>query len=563
MGGGKESPRQKMVGLMYLVLMALLAMNVSKSVLKAFVLIDNGLESTNHHFEENNARTYIAFDKARANDEVKVGPFWDKAQEVKHETEELVEYIHKLKMVNILFVEGWVPEFDFTSAEPDWDAVIAAGYPDSLLNLHHVEQLDNYDLPTNLMIGGEPTTPKEGPWSSMELKGKLQKFKEDMSAKFSEHPEKSKIILKGIEEAIKFEGQMHGDLFEEWEVAQFNHLPLAAVITNLSKMQADVLSLEADVIKELLGEVSADDFKFDKLDVKVIPKSNYVFIGDTFRADVLVAALSTTQDPILEAGIEIDTVGGITKIAAENIMKENITVGGGIGLFKFVPKTEGTVMWGGVIKIKKPDGSYKSFDFKHEFTAAKPSLVVSPTAMNVMYRGLDNPIEVSVPGVATELLQINISNGSKTGSKGEFTVKPGKGKECVVSVSANLNGKTQNFGKAIFRVKNVPDPKPKFAGLLGGGNVKANQLRAAGVVLAEMQNFEFDLKFKIVSFAIAGTVKGKAVEAKCRGARLSPQAKTIIGAMKPGRKFYIESIKAKGPDGTVRALGSMAFKVIN
>ena len=83
MGGGKETPRQKMVGLMYLVLMALLAMNVSKSILKAFVLIDNGLETTNHHFVENNERTYNAFDKAKMNDEKKVGPYWDKAQLVR------------------------------------------------------------------------------------------------------------------------------------------------------------------------------------------------------------------------------------------------------------------------------------------------------------------------------------------------------------------------------------------------------------------------------------------------------------------------------------------------
>lgn len=559
MGGGKETPRQKMVGLMYLVLMALLAMNVSKSILQAFVIINHGLETTNHHFIENNERTYTAFDKAKMNDEKKVGPYWEKAQKVKQYANEVDAYIEDLKKMNINFVMQYDPTITPDNDNPDWSNVV-----DSMFNLKNVATLDNYDAPTNLMIGGEPTAPKgpEVPWSSLQLKAKLQEYQEKLKKLFDANDQKSAIIIEDIEKAFEFKPEIHGGVKEEWEIAQVYHMPLAAVVTNLSKMQADVRSLEADVVKELLGEVSADDFKFDKLDVKVIPNTSYVFLGDTFRAQVLVAALSTTQDPVLEASTDIDTTGGNVKINGE-IMADNITVGGGMGLFKYVPTAEGSVVWGGVIKIKKPDGSYKPFPFTHEFTAAKPALVVSPTAMNVMYRGLDNPIEVSVPGVPTDALQVNISNGSKSGSKGKFTVKPGKGKECVVSVSANINGKTKNFGKATFRCKNVPDPKPKFAGELGGGNVKVNSLRAAQGVIAVMENFEFDLRFSIISYTVSATVKGKVVEQKSNGAALTSAQKTVIGAMKPGMKFYIENIKAKGPDGTIRTLGSMAFKVIN
>ena len=559
MGGGKETPRQKMVGLMYLVLMALLAMNVSKSILKAFVLIDNGLETTNHHFVENNERTYTAFDKAKMNDEKKVGPYWDKAQLVREFSNVTSEYIHNLKKINILFVEKWV-DVDVTTSDIDWEGIAAQGYPDSLITLHHVEQLDNYDIPTNLMIGGEPTTPKEGPWSSMELKGILTAYKENLTKLFSDHPEKNEIIIKDIAEAIEFKGQDHGDVFEEWEVAQFNHLPLAAVITNLTKMQADVRSLEADVVKELLGEVSADDFKFDKLAVKVIPNTNYVFLGDTFKAEVLVAALSTTQLPVLEASTEIDTTGGVVKVVGE-IMSDNITVGGGMGIFSLVPTSEGNVTWGGVIKIKKPDGSYKSFDFKHSFVAAKPALVVSPTAMNVMYRGLDNPIEVSVPGVPTDLLQVAMSNASKSGSNGKFLVKPGKGKLCIVSVSANIDGVTKNFGKAEFRCKNVPNPVAEFAGSKGG-KVQKKKLTAAQGIAAKMENFQFDLKFKVTSFVLSATIKGKVVEQKAKGARVTGDMKTLLKALKPGQKVYFEKIKAKGPDGSVRDLGTIAITVI-
>lgn len=544
MAGGKETPRQKMIGLMYLVLMALLAMNVSKSILLSFVVINDGLETTNEHFVVNNERTYTAFDKAKLNDEKKVGPYWDKAQKVKKYANEIEEYINELKREVITHVEK-LPE----------------GAPDSLFDLHNVSSLDNYDVPTHLMIGGEPTQLAEGPFTAHELRGKMEEYKKNLIELFSEHPEKNKSIIADIETGIQFASQMHAGVEEPWEIAQFYHLPLAAVITNLTKMQADIRNLEADVIKEFLGDVSADDFKFDKLEAKVIANTNYVFLGDTFKAEVLVAALSTTQDPVLEAGTDIDTTGGTVKIAEGGIMTDNISYKEGKGIFKLVPKTEGEVTWGGIIKIKKPDGTYQPFDFTSTFMAAKPALVVSPTAMNVFYRGLDNPIEVSVPGVPTDKLEISISNASKSGSHGKFTVKPGKGKECVVSVSAKINGKTQQFGKATFRCKNVPDPKPVFAGS-SGGNVKKGKLTAAQGVIARMENFEFDLKFNVVSFVMSATVKGKVVEKPGKGAKLTGDMRTLLKALKPQQKVYIEKIKAKGPDGTVRDLGSISIKVI-
>ncbi|MBL4653677.1 MAG: hypothetical protein JKY53_12570 [Flavobacteriales bacterium] len=555
MSGGKESPRQKMIGLMYLVLMALLAMNVSKSILKAFVMINHGLEETNHHLLEANERTYIAFDKAKLNDEKKVGPFWDKAQEVKKLAEEVQEYMEDLKKVIVNTVEARVPDMDY--ANPDFTSV-----PDSMWHLSEVESLDNLDGPTHLLIGDEPAIPNDEtvPFSALQVKSKIVEFQEGMKSKFAEHPEKNVEILADIADAFLFKEEKHGDAMEPWELSQFYHLPIAAVITNITKMQADIRSLEADVVKHLLGEVSADDFKFDKLAVKVIPNTSYVFLGDTFKAQVLVAALSTTQLPVLEASTEIDTTGGVTKVVGD-IMTDNITVGGGMGLFSFVPTSEGTVTWGGVIKIKKPDGSYKSFDFNHTFTAAKPALVVSPTAMNVFYRGLPNPIEVSVPGVPTDLLQIVISNASKSGSNGKFDVMPGKGKNCVVSVSANINGVTKNFGKAEFRCKNVPDPKPQFAGV-SGGKVRKSKLTAASGVAAKMENFEFDLKFRVISFVMSATVKGKVIEQRGKGYKITGDMKTLLKALKPGQKVYLEKIKAKGPDGTVRDLGTIAITVI-
>ena len=132
--------------------------------------------------------------------------------------------------------------------------------------------------------------------------------------------------------------------------------------------------------------------------------------------------------------------------------------------------------------------------------------------MNVFYRGLDNPVEVSVPGVPTDKLQVTMSNASKSGSNGNFKVRPGKGQTVSVNVSAEINGKNTNFGKKEFRVKNVPDPKPYFGGKTGSDNIPRKNLLAAAGIIAKMENFEFDLRFEIISYQVSATIRGNVVE---------------------------------------------------
>ncbi|RMG78960.1 MAG: gliding motility protein GldM [Bacteroidetes bacterium] len=535
MAGGKETPRQKMIGLMYLVLMALLAMNVSKSVLNAFIVINDGLTQTNDNFAAKNQTTYNLFAKAKMNDPIKAGPWYDKALKVQAKANEIYDYITELKHQVIAFTDG-----------------VPVEQVKQMKSLYEVNSKDNYDKPTEFLIGQEVTNPKKGEWTATELKDKIDEYRNFLIND----------ILKGDTAGMHLGLDTDIEVIdngtkEDWISLNFYHLPLVAVVTNLTKIQSDVRNAEADVVKKLYSHIDAGDFKFDTLAVKVIPNTNYLILGDTFKADVIVAAFSKTQNPILEVGFEVDSAG--------NIIGEKDTAGvrvkNGVAQWIYKPEKEGIVEWGGVIKIKKPDGTYQPFPFKHQFTVAKPTLVVSPTAMNVFYRGLDNPVEVSVPGVPTDKLQVSISNASVSGSNGKYKVRPGKGKECIVTVSADINGKKQNFGQMKFRVKNVPDPKPKFAGSYGG-NIQRNKLLAAQGVVAEMQNFEFDLRFVVVSFDLTANIKGNLVSKTAKGPRLTGDMKTILKSLKPGSKFYIEKIKAKGPDGTIRDLGTLAFKVV-
>lgn len=548
MAGGKESPRQKMIGMMYLVLTALLAMNVSKDILNAFVIINEGLQVTNQNFMAKNEFTYAQFEKAKANDPAKVTDFYNKAMRAKGLSDEIYLHIEELKKYLIAVTAG--------------KAGIEEVEDDSLFNLRNVDSKDNYDIPTLWLVGSDPQAPKEAEWSALELKSKIENFKSEMLYLFDNEEERAALQL-GLATEGDF-GKEDG-VPQTWVTANFYHLPLAAVVTNLSKMQADIRNAEADIIKALYRNISADDFKFDTLAAKVIPRSTYVIQGDSFIAEVIVAAFSTTQPPRMRLVKQFSDSNDmpIYDKFEDLDSSTNISLVNGAARYAVAATSEGVQEWGGVIQIKGPDGKYRSFMVpKQTYTVAKPALVVSPTAMNVFYRGLENPVEVSVPGVPTDKLEIAISNASKSGSNGNFMVKPGNGQTCEVSVSAEINGKKQNFGKKEFRVKNVPDPKPFFGGATGSDNIQMKDFLAAGGVIAKMENFEFDLRFEIVSYVVSATIKGKVVEAACSGPALSPDAKKIRAEMKSGQKIYIEKIKAKGPDGTVRDLGTVSLKVI-
>lgn len=528
-----------MIGMMYLVLTALLAMNVSKDILDAFVLINDGLENTNANFEKKNDFIYNAFDKAKMDDPIKVTPYWKRAQQAKRLADELDLHIEQLKKYLI--------------RETDKKPVDVV--PDDSLKLGTTESKDNYDIPTGLLIG-EPATPKEGPNTGVELKEKVKLFREDL-LNLIEDPKIRAQMNIGLNTADP--GADASGTYETWEVSWFYHVPLAAVITAMSKIQSDVRNAEGDIIKTLYNNISADAFKFDTVAIKVIPSSRIVFIGDEYKADLIVAAYSTTVDPVVQLG-KTDSIGNVIGTPDTT----GITINRGLATYTRKPSSEGKVEWGGVLKIKAPDGSYKPFLFKEEYLVMKPALVVSPTSMNLLYRGIENPVSVSVGGVAPEKLKISISNlESQTGSKGVLKIKPGKDKECVVSVSAEMDeGKVQRFGEFKFRVKNVPSPKAVFANSTGGA-VQLSQLKAAKGMIAKLEDFEFEgVKFDIISFDVSAVIKGNLITKSNPGSNVSENLKQIINNLRGGNKFYFENIKAKGPDGSIRDLGSMAIKVI-
>lgn len=550
MAGGKETPRQKMIGMMYLVLLAMLAMNVSKEVLDSFILINDALDTTNANFEAKNNTSYTEFANQMAVNPDKVREWNAKAERVKKLSDDMDDYIENLKRLVIYESQGYAGEF------PEMASV-----PDSLWNIVNFKSKDTYDKPTSILIGSEPGSPKEGENTAVEFHQKLEEFKTEMEKILGPAGQKRVAI------GISFEKIKQADgTFQEWEAGNFYHLPVAAVVTNFTRFQADVRNTEADVLNYLLSNIGKSDFKFNKLEVKVIPNSDYIVQGDSFRAEVFVAATDTTQAPVFEVGEGFDTTGGTFKIT-KPVDETRVRVEDGKGVYAFKPGNTGEFSWGGVLKVKKPGTAdqYNEYPFTHSFIVAAPSLTVAPTAMNVFYRGLDNPVQVAVSGIADSKLKVSMTNGSITKSsdgKG-YIAKPGSGQDCEVKVLAEMaDGSTKDFGSMKFRVKKVPSPIGMFAGIKGTGKAPLAQLKANSKVYALLEDFVFDgVKFNVTGFELSGLVNGDFRTARSNSSQVTGPMQNIINAQVRGGKIFVENIKAVGPDGDERNIGGVTITI--
>lgn len=573
MAGGKETPRQKMIGMMYMVLLAMLAMNVSKEVLNSFIVINGAIENTNDAFTAKNAQTLGEFEKQNSLNPEKVGPWLLDAQKVINAGNSVYDSLEVLKRYLMVHTEK-AESFDAyveAKSEGAFTTYDANNHDlDTLFSISKLGAKDNYDIPTHIMIGSNEAEPADGPHTAVDLRNKLEQFTSDMMSALGNVSQAKKADFEK-QAQFDFSDQLINDHEKQpWEMANFYHVPLAAVITNISRMQSEVRVIQSEALNILMSEISAKDFKFDKVEAKVIANSSYITLGDSFKADIIVAAYSTTDDPGLRIGTELDTAGkaesewGVKNPLAEDDSK--ISVKDGIAHYGYKPTTEGEVNWGGFIVLKEPGtNKEKLYPFEHKFIAAKPSTVVSPTKMNVVYRGLENPIEVSVSGYASSKITASASNGSLSGSNGKYMLKPGNGKECKITVSVKSDdGSSKTLGEGFtFRVKDVPAPVPSFAGASGTAKVPAAKLKVSSAVLAKMEDFDFEgVNWEVISFEILGSNKGQLVPVqRARGNRLTSTMKQLMAAQQRGDRIFVQNIRARGPGGVEKNLGNISIEV--
>ena len=570
MAGGKETPRQKMIGMMYLVLTALLALNISKEVLNGFVKVENSLRNTQGTLDSKVNETSSALQAKYLQNREKVQPFFDRAEIVNQRSEALIYYINELKARIMAASAGDYDE----SGNLNFESYIGKDENgmDTVLNLEFVPIKDEYQNLTTYVGLAEPASPLDGEYTAVDLKVKLSSYAEYLKSisvtdNLGQRRELPETIKKQIEETFAFPAEMVEDREVSWEQATFYHVPLAAVMPLMTKMNLDVQDIQEDILSWLLGSVDAKSYKFTNLMPLVVPESNYILRGDSFRANVLLAAFDGTNPP--DIFVEDKKWNGRDSSLLEFEDIEALPIGAdGLGKLRISTRgmSLGDVNYKGLIRFQGPDGNVEPYAFyTPSFTVAEPALVVSPTKMNVFYRGLPNPVEISVPGVAGDKLDVRIAGGHKIKrqSDGSYVVEPGKSKEAKISVSATMpDGSKKSLPQREFRVKRIPDPVPSFAGKEPSDRtITKNTLLGAPGVAAKMVNFDFDVKVVVKSFSISVSRDGTLVERKSNSNRLTDNMKELLNRVTRGNVIYIEDIVVKMPDGSERQLATMKLKV--
>lgn len=540
MAGGKESPRQKMIGMMYLVLLAMLALNVSKDILEAFVVINDSLESTTAGMEEKSESTMQQFQQQLALDQQKVAPFFNRANKVKQEADSTVAYLDRVKKQLIAFTEDY--------QEP---------MPDSMYTLQNVNGKDNYDKPTELLIGSEPALPIETEISAKTIKKNLTQYVAELTALFD--AEKDSSVIAELTKAINLAPVATPDGgTESWETGNFYHMPLAAVITTLSKLQNDVRNAEGYALRTLFGQINQQDFKFDKIEAKVVPVSNYVLKGEPFKAEVFLAAYSTTEQPQMLIGKYDSTADVFTA-------QDSLSVAEGLGALQIDNTSIGLKNYDGVIKLRKPDGTLEDYHFKGEYMVAEPSVTVSATRMNVLYRGLENPIDISVPGVPSENLRVSISGGNSLikGNDGEYQAKisPQSPATVNVSVTAKMpDGSEKNMGQREFRIKYLPTPFASIGRINTQGVMPTSELIAnQGIKAAYGDDFNYPLKPLVKSFKMS--IEGKTIEIQSPSNLFTETMINSFRDLRSGTTITFYDIQYEGVDGRKMPLNPIIIKL--
>ncbi len=534
MAGYQETPRQKMIAMMYLVLTALLALNVSKQMLDAFLVVNESMESTIESFSSKTDGVYTEFSKQYKLNPNKTEPFWLGAQGAQTLSRELIAFIDSVKYSLIIQSEKNIKTVEQAMSTP----------------LSKIKNKDKYTEPTRFFFGRS----EDGSTGlSGEIKRRINAYRSVMLNLINEDEDSDRLGLITKGPYYNASGQQ-----QTWEQHNFYYTILAADITILNKLKGEIQGAEFDVISYLFSSVTARDFKFDDITAKVISSNSYILKGQRYEAEVFVAAYDTKQDP------EVYVLQGVDEINDNNFSRaEKLQGEDGVVKLNFATNREGLQKYAGLIRVLNPDGEAIDYSFKSEYLVAPPSLTVAATKMNVFYVGVENPVSISVPGMADELIQPTISVGTlkKNPNGSDWVVEMERGiTETVISATANYEGTRINMGSRQFRVKRVPDPIAEIA-RQKEGTIDKNTLMVASAIIPSMKDFEFDLNFMINSFNMATVINGDWISKSTRGNRFSSEMLDLIKGSKRGQKFFFENIQASGPDGTTRTLNTINFTI--
>lgn len=484
------SPRQKMINLMYIVFLAMVAMNVSSDVLNGFKQVEDSLDAGNADAVLRNDDLYKQFCIACEQNPDKVGPWLNKATQVRKGANEMVTLIDSVRMAIVIEADG-------KNADPD-----------------NIKDRENREAVNVVMLSPINGC---GTMLDMRLKSFGKKLEEMLNEPFQ----------LGIEPQT------------------FENIPVAAAVTLLTKVESDIRNSEGRALTGLMESVDRSDIRVNRYQAFVIPNARNVMRGQSYEAQIVMAAVDTTQTPAIYIGDQLYETSN--------------------GRYSATANREGVQSLEGYLELKRPDGTTEQLPFSSNYFVSEPMATVSNTMMNVMYAGIENPLSISVPGIAASQVSASMSNGVLARRSLSWVAKPTEvGKDAVITVTANQNGKQMTISQTTFKVRRLPDPTPYIiykdaAGAehryKGGTPIPKAALLNAGGVRAAIDDGLLNVEFQVKSFRMdIFDSMGNDIPEDSQTAQYSERQKIAIQRLQRGKKFFITRVKAVGPDGIERTL---------
>lgn len=497
-----------MINLMYVVLMAMLALNVSNEVLNGFSIVEESLNRTTENAAKENLAIYNDFEQQMKTNPVKVKEWYEKALLVKAASDSLYNFASALKL-------------DIAQKADGQDA-----NPADLKNKEDLEAANQVML-----------APGRG--QGERLRQAIDYYRERIVRMIPDSARQHR-IANDLTTEVPSTG-----LGKNWQEYMFESMPAAAAVTLLSKLQNDVRNAEKEVLHTLLENIDVKDIRVNSLDAFVIPNSQTVVRGDRFAAKIVMAAVDTTQTPEIYIGNR--------KMDLKN------------SIYETVCSKTGDFTLSGYIQTVNGNGDPIRRDFSQKYTVVDPSATVSADLMNMLYAGYANPISISVPGVPLNKISATMTNGSlQATGPGRYIAKPSQiGQNAVITVTSTNTGRPQQMGQFTFRVRKLPDPTPYLdlkdekgvpTRYKGGGLSKASLMGIDGIGAA-IDDGILDIGFRVLSFeTVFYDNMGNAVPMVGEGSKFSARQKDTFRKLTRNRRFYISRVKAIGPDGIERTL---------
>ena len=515
------SPRQRMINLMYIVLLAMLAMNISSDVLNGFTLVEESLSRSTSNATIQNEAVYKEFAASDSINHEKVGEWYNKALSVKSMSDSLYNFAGELK-------ELIAKEADGKKAE-----------------INNLQNKEDLEAATQVML-----SPTKG--RGQDLYNAINSYR-DRILEMIDNPVQRDIISNNFSTDVP---DKSGALNKNWQEYNFENMPAVAAITLLTKLQNDIRYAEGEVLHTLVNNIDVGDLRVNSLEAYVIPTTQNVVQGNQFSARIILAAVDSTAKP----SIYID---------GEKIESED-------GWYQIPCNRTGDYTLNGYMELNSGNGVIRR-DFSQSYSVVSPLATVSATMMNVLYAGYDNPVSISVPGVPSNMISASIKNGNGTlrANGSGFIAKPTKvGEDVVIAVTAQQEGRRQSMGEYTFRVRQLPDPTPfiEFADengniqrYRGGGMPLAKRsLMAADGIVAAIDDGLLNIGFTVLSFETTFFDNmGNAVSELSNGPHFSERQKATFQRLTRGKRFYIQRVKAIGPDGIERQLNTSLEVILN